>query len=44
MNHHDRFDIDEPALAVGVGALVTLARDFLAGPKPYFGQRAASTK
>ena len=39
MNHSDRFDIDESALGKGVGALVTLATDFLADPKSYLDRR-----
>jgi amidohydrolase len=39
MNHHDRFDIDEPALSVGVRALLVLATDFLAGPDVFLGPR-----
>jgi amidohydrolase len=35
MNHSDRFDIDEPALGIGVRALCTLALDFLQTPELY---------
>jgi amidohydrolase len=37
MNHSDRFDMDEACLATGVGALLTLAADFLGNPSPYLG-------
>jgi amidohydrolase len=38
MNHSDRFDMDESALATGVKALLTLATDFLTGPESYLGK------
>jgi amidohydrolase len=40
MNHSDRFDLDEAALATGVKALLTLATDFLTDPAPYVGRPA----
>jgi amidohydrolase len=38
MNHSDRFDMDEAALATGTKALLTLAFDFLQNSEPYLGK------
>ena len=39
VNHSDRFDIDEDALAIGVRIFTTLATDFLADPAAWLRDR-----